>query len=81
MTVSGFPLYNTLTVTVKGVPARAVDGAVKVSVAWVVAQAHVTDVRAKPNAHDHREKSTLVRLGQPASADTLISNVARMGLF
>jgi hypothetical protein len=37
MTVSGFPSYRTLTVTLNGVPAVALEGAVRERVACVVA--------------------------------------------
>jgi len=82
MTVSGLPWYSTLTVTVKGVPAMAVDGATKLSVACVVAHDDVNDIiRAKLNVHDQREKRTSARLSRQVSADAMSVEVDAMQLF
>jgi len=59
-----------------------VDGAMKLSVACVVAHANVNDaMRAKVTVHTQREESTSARLSRPVSMDALLSNVERMGLF
>lgn len=45
-TLSGFPSYSTVTVTVNGMPATTLEGAVNTSVAWGVPQPSVNNVAA-----------------------------------
>src|SRR5579864_9052434 len=75
MAVSGFPWYSTLTVTVKGVPAFAVNGAMKSRMACAVPQPDgAVAARTAINAQSRNSSYTLDNLNLADLAMNLRSN-------